>query len=129
MIARVLPPLIWHIFQIIVDSFGLIVFACILNQSKVHWLLSDVLNSTISMSLKQGWNWFWNLWQLNESLSYNVWLPALERKLVGFWIFFSFLRKYEKQNPIICFLWCWTIGLKPFILCLHLLVTSKVRPL
>jgi len=52
MITRVLPPLIWHIFQIIVDSFGLVIFVCILNQSKVHWLLSDVLNSTISMSLK-----------------------------------------------------------------------------
>ncbi len=52
MTARVLPPLIWHIFQIIVDSFGLVVFACILNQSKVHWLLSDALNSIISMSLK-----------------------------------------------------------------------------
>jgi len=52
MTARVLPPLIWHIFQIIVDFFGLVVFACILNQSKVHWLLRDALNSTISMSLK-----------------------------------------------------------------------------
>jgi hypothetical protein len=28
------------------------VYACILNQSKGHWLLSDALNSTISMSLK-----------------------------------------------------------------------------
>ncbi len=27
-------------------------YACILNQSKGHWLLSDALNSTISMSLK-----------------------------------------------------------------------------
>jgi hypothetical protein len=36
----------------IVDSFGLVVFACILNQFKVHWLLSDALNSIISMSLK-----------------------------------------------------------------------------
>jgi len=50
--ARVLPPLTWHIFHIIVDSFGLIVSAYISNQSKGHWLLSDALNSTISMSLK-----------------------------------------------------------------------------
>jgi hypothetical protein len=28
------------------------VFACILNQSRGHWLLSDALHSTMSMSLK-----------------------------------------------------------------------------
>jgi len=50
--AKVPPPLIWHIFQIIVNSFGPIVFTCISNQSKCHRLLFDALNSTISMSLK-----------------------------------------------------------------------------
>jgi hypothetical protein len=49
-IPRVVPPSTWHIFQIIVDSLGLVVFAYILNQSK--WLLIDALNSTISMSFK-----------------------------------------------------------------------------
>ncbi len=52
MSARVPPPLTWHICCIIVDSLGLVVYACILNQSRGHWLLSDALNSTISMSLK-----------------------------------------------------------------------------
>jgi hypothetical protein len=46
------PPLTWHIRHIIVDSFGHVVFVCILNQFKGHWLLSDALDSTISMNLK-----------------------------------------------------------------------------
>ncbi len=48
--ARVPPPLTWHICRIIVDFLGPIVFACILNQFRSHWLLSDVLNSALSMS-------------------------------------------------------------------------------
>ncbi len=50
--ARVPPPLTWHICHIIVDFLGLVASICILNQSRGHWLLSDALNSTISMSLK-----------------------------------------------------------------------------
>jgi hypothetical protein len=50
--ARIPPPLTWHICRIIIDSFGPIVFACILNQSRGHWLLNDALNFAISMSLK-----------------------------------------------------------------------------
>jgi hypothetical protein len=46
------PPLTWHICHIIVDSFDHVVYVCILNQFKGHWLLSDALNSTISMRLK-----------------------------------------------------------------------------
>ncbi len=52
MSARVPLPLTWHICHIIVDSLGPIVSACILNQSRGHWLLSDALNFAISMSLK-----------------------------------------------------------------------------
>ncbi len=52
MSARVPPPLTWHICHIIVDYFGLVVSTCILNQFKGHWLLSDALNSIISMILK-----------------------------------------------------------------------------
>jgi hypothetical protein len=52
MSARVPPPLTWHICHIIVAFLGLVVSACILNQFQGHWLLSDALNSTISMSLK-----------------------------------------------------------------------------
>ncbi len=50
--ARVPPQLTWHTSQITIDFLGPIVFTCILNQSKGHWLLSDALNFAIPMSLK-----------------------------------------------------------------------------
>ncbi len=46
------PPLIWHIFQTIVDVLFLVVSAYVLNSSHGHWLLSNALNATITMSLK-----------------------------------------------------------------------------
>jgi hypothetical protein len=46
------PPFIWHRSQIIVNILLPIVTICILNQSRGHWLLSDALQTTISMSLK-----------------------------------------------------------------------------
>jgi hypothetical protein len=52
--ARVSLPLTWHICHIIPDSLGHVVFACILNQSKGHWVLSDALHFAISMSKIQG---------------------------------------------------------------------------
>jgi hypothetical protein len=45
--AQVPPPLTCHIFQIIVDVLSPIMFACVINQSKFHWLLNDVLNYAI----------------------------------------------------------------------------------
>jgi len=50
-IGYVLPPLTWHIFQIIVDILSLVVSDYVLNQSRGHWLLSDVLNAIIIMNL------------------------------------------------------------------------------
>jgi hypothetical protein len=50
--GHVRPPLTWHISQIIIDVLFSIVNACVLNQSHGHWLLSDALNLTITMSLK-----------------------------------------------------------------------------
>jgi len=44
--------LTWQIFQIIVDVLSLVVFARVFNQSKGHWLLSNVLNFIISICLK-----------------------------------------------------------------------------
>jgi hypothetical protein len=44
--------LTWHICHIIVDSLSLVMSPCILNRFRGHWLLSDALNSAISMSLK-----------------------------------------------------------------------------
>jgi len=51
-IGHVPPPLTWHISQIMVDVLSSIESACVLNQSHGHWLLSDALNVTITMSLK-----------------------------------------------------------------------------
>jgi hypothetical protein len=44
MTTKVPPPLTWHIYQIVVDYFSLIVITCVLNQSKENWLLSDALH-------------------------------------------------------------------------------------
>jgi hypothetical protein len=52
MTALVSLPLTWHIFQIIVDDLSLVMFICVLNQSKGHWVLSNTLNSAISTCLK-----------------------------------------------------------------------------
>jgi hypothetical protein len=46
------PPLTRHIKKIIVDVLSPIVSTCVFNQYKGHWLLSDVLHSTISICLK-----------------------------------------------------------------------------
>ncbi len=39
--GRVPPIITWHINQTMVDCLSTIVIACVLNQSKDHWLLSD----------------------------------------------------------------------------------------
>jgi hypothetical protein len=49
MTTQVPPPSTWHISQIIVDVLSPIMYACLFNQSKFHWLLSDVLNFAISI--------------------------------------------------------------------------------
>ncbi len=46
------PFLTWHICQIAVNCFSLVITACVLNQSRGHWLLNDAFHSAISMSLK-----------------------------------------------------------------------------
>ncbi len=65
-------PLTWHIYQIIVDVHSPIVFTCVLNQFKGHWLLSDALNSTIFICLKlkkKNWNFkFFNNFMEEESI-------------------------------------------------------------
>ncbi len=51
-IGCVLPPLTWHISQIIIDVLSSIINVCVLNQYHWHWLLFYALNATITMSLK-----------------------------------------------------------------------------
>ncbi len=45
-------PMIWHISQIIVDVFSLIVSTYVFNQSSDNLLLNDALSFTISICLK-----------------------------------------------------------------------------
>ncbi len=51
-IGCVLPPLTWHISQIIVDVLSLVVNAYVLNQSHGHWFFFYAFNATITMSFK-----------------------------------------------------------------------------
>ncbi len=52
MTTRVPPPLVWHISQINVNILFLVVFTCVLNQSRGYSLLNDALNFTMSICLK-----------------------------------------------------------------------------
>jgi hypothetical protein len=51
-IGRVLPPLTWHISQIIIDVLSSFVNAYVLNQYCGHWLIFGVLNAMVTLSLK-----------------------------------------------------------------------------
>jgi hypothetical protein len=103
--ARVPPPLTWHIYRIIVDSFGPIVSTYILNQFKGHWLLSDALNSTISMSLKFlneiDSTTFDNLMEKDGNVAYELSCLASNMKKEVIQVldyFLSFLKKYEERK-------------------------------
>jgi len=52
MSSHATPPITWFICKTIVDYSSLIVFTCVLNQSARHWLLSNALNSIITMTSK-----------------------------------------------------------------------------
>jgi hypothetical protein len=47
-------------------------------------------------------------------LSYLV--SNIKKEVVGvFDTFLSFLKEYEEKNPKLCFPWCWTLSLRPFV--------------
>ncbi len=49
-ISGKVPPLFtWHILKIIMGSLFQLAIACVLNQSRRHWLLANALQSTIAM--------------------------------------------------------------------------------
>ncbi len=100
MSARVLYPFTWHTCRIIIDYFCPIVSTCILNQSRGHWLLSDALNSTISISLKFmneiESTTFNNLMEEDGNVVYELSCLASnikKRKLFRFGFFFFLLKK------------------------------------
>jgi hypothetical protein len=48
------PPLLtWHIKNIIVDFFPLVVTPCVLDQFYDHWLFSDALNSSFDSFMEE----------------------------------------------------------------------------
>ncbi len=50
MTTRVSFGMTWHICQIVVNCFFLVVSAYVLNQYRGYWLLSNALHFAISMS-------------------------------------------------------------------------------
>jgi hypothetical protein len=106
--ARIPPPLTWHICRIIIDSFGPIVFACILNQSRGHWLLNDALNFAISMSLKFkdeiDSGTFDNLMEEDGNVAYELSYLVSNIKHEVIQVldsFLFFLKKMKKGRPMI----------------------------
>jgi hypothetical protein len=105
-IGQMPPPLPWQISQTIVDCLSPIVFACVLNQSRGHWLLSDVLHFAISMSLKlreenQVLPSFKNLMDddsiVNDELSLLT--SNIRREVIDVLNFFlSLLKVYDKRK-------------------------------
>jgi hypothetical protein len=53
----------------------------------------------------------------------------IKHEIVEVLDFFVLLYQIWKKKTIICFFKCWILGLRPIILCPHLLVMNKVRPL
>ncbi len=100
------PPLIWHIYQIIVGCHFLIFFACVLNQYYGHWLLSDALHFGISMSfnLKEENKIipsFESLMEDDSIISDELSLLAsnIRREITNVLDYFlSFLKKYENMK-------------------------------
>jgi hypothetical protein len=110
MTTRVPSLLTWHICQIVVDCFCLVVSACVLNQYSGHWLLSDALHFDISMSLKlkekpKNAQSFKTL--MEEDFGVIVELICLafniRKEVCGVLdIFLYFLKKFDEKKHIIC---------------------------
>ena len=50
--ARVPSWQTWAITNALVNTLSMVVSACVLNQSRGHWLLSDALHAAITMTLQ-----------------------------------------------------------------------------
>jgi hypothetical protein len=105
-IGCVLPPLTLHMSQVIVDVFFLVVSVCVLNQVHGHWLLYDVLNVIITMSLKlkEKSRISLNLQDLIDDdsiVTHELSLLAsnIRREICGILDgFLSFFKKYERNK-------------------------------
>jgi hypothetical protein len=106
MIARMPCPVTWHIFQIIINVFSPIVFTYVLDQSKGHWLLSDVLNFAISIWLKLKKEirilvFFIILWKRSPFLFLNyVFWPLTLKNIMVLYLFYFILIFFETWKKI-----------------------------
>lgn len=99
-------PLTWHNSQIIINYLSPIVIAYVLNQSLGHWLLTNALNSIISLSLKlkrdsEPLPSFEHLMEDEYSLAKELTLLASNIRKEGcgvLYSFLSFLKKYEENK-------------------------------
>ncbi len=100
------PPLTWHISQNIINCLSPIVIAYVLNQPLGHWLLTNALNSMISLSLKlkrivKFLPSFENLMEDEANLAKELALLAsnIRKEVCGvLYSFLSFLKKYEENK-------------------------------
>jgi hypothetical protein len=100
------PTLTWKIPQTIVDCLSLVVFAHVLNQSRGHWLLSDVLHFAISMKLKfkeenEVVPSFESVMDDNSVVNDELFLLAsnIKREVINVLdSFLSFLKVYDKRK-------------------------------
>jgi len=104
--GRMPPPLTWHNSQIIIECLSPIVYACVFNQSRGHWLLNDALHYAIfhefeTEGRKQNISSFESLME-NDSIIFNelsLMASNMKRKVINVLdSFFSFLKKYENRK-------------------------------
>jgi hypothetical protein len=104
MTTKVPPPSTWHICRIVVDCFSPIVITCVQNQSRGHWLLSDVLHFAISMSLKliedlENVPYFKTLMEEDSSVAHELMASNIKIEVCGVLDnFLSFLKKFDEKK-------------------------------
>jgi hypothetical protein len=88
----------------IVDCLGLVVIACVLNQSSGHWLLYDALNSFITWSPKMKEEVriqtdFDLLMDDRVTLELYLLASNIKKEVVAILdFFFTLLQRYEEKN-------------------------------
>ncbi len=100
------PPITWFICQIIINYLSLVVSTCVLNQPIGHCLLSNALNSTITMTSKAKdemhlKHFFESLMDDDTGVFLELTILASNIKLEVFGVsdsFISFLRTYEEKK-------------------------------
>jgi hypothetical protein len=100
--SRVPPPPTWHILKILIDVFSTMVNACVMNQSRGHWLLIGALFTTITMSctLKEELEMHPILNNLVEdAIELDLLASNIKRDVYNVLdVFLSFLKKFDERK-------------------------------